>query len=421
MVFWSIFLCFGLLLRQPAANVVEKKPYQDLETYVNRLKQNLSAAEKASIRQQLQTEIGDLQKLGWSNQAIQSIFLKRPSATIRASQIAAVFDKRFKTIKVLGSSDFQKMWEIEGKSKTRSAAKRQLKIAVNTAGMPKEISVSKKESARLISHFSNDIEPNDDFWKLLAEAVQRAFPDRSLARAGDLEQRVHQLRYVISAQQAQWVRHTYRKTGMTDAQALAHYMKDMDETNNFFEKIGVDKSDYYYNYNFGESSRLHNKVAVFSDSLMNKMKYYPDGKDQVNFKIVMNFYSEFILNESGHFVNVLDPEVTTENGVINGASFNYANENNSQHRYLDIYPVRLHDPKFRRTFLQKYQAIFKAPNKVKQSRFSNRQLRWEDSYFNKNGHYAKDGSSSFQRVGKAIRAYKKLVKENKYDKKNEKN
>ncbi|MGT2913661.1 DUF3114 domain-containing protein [Streptococcus criceti] len=41
--------------------------------------------------------------------------------------------------------------------------------------------------------------------------------------------KVHQFRYVISAQQAQWVRDNYKKDGMTDEEALAAYLSTLKE------------------------------------------------------------------------------------------------------------------------------------------------------------------------------------------------
>ncbi|WP_396022063.1 DUF3114 domain-containing protein [Bombilactobacillus thymidiniphilus] len=36
----------------------------------------------------------------------------------------------------------------------------------------------------------------------------------------------------------------------------------------------------------------------------------------------------------------MDPEGAKPNGVINGASFNYANENDDMHKHLDINVVK---------------------------------------------------------------------------------
>lgn len=85
----------------------------------------------------------------------------------------------------------------------------------------------------------------------------------------------------------------YKSPGLTDAQALARYMKDMDDSNAVVEGIGIKDDRYYYNYDWGESSRLHNKIAISNQAISKIKKTYPDGKNQVNFKIVMSFYTEF--------------------------------------------------------------------------------------------------------------------------------
>ena len=50
----------------------------------------------------------------------------------------------------------------------------------------------------------------------------------------------------------------------------------------------------------------------------------------------------------GKFLYILDPE-KDPNGIVNGASFNYANENDSKHEALDVhYGVNENDPGFRK-------------------------------------------------------------------------
>ena len=405
-----------LLVFQTRVSASQKKLPADYQSYVGTLKQTQSEGDKQLLAQLLKSQVKSLQDLGWSQEAICKVYLKKPSAKVVSSKLSQTFKERFEAIQSFGSEAFQQMWSIDGSQINQKKARHLLGITVKTVGMPSELSGSKEETAKLISHFSDDLEPNADFWGKLSEVVQAAFPKRSLAHEGSLQRQVHQLRYIISAQQAQWVRDEYRKTEMTDAQALSYYMKDMDEMNGILEKIGVDKSDYYYDYNFGESSRLHNKMVIKGQSFSNLKLIYPDSKNQVNFKIVMSFYTEFILDEAGHFVNELDPEGTNENGIINGASFNYANENNKLHRHLDVYPVLRHDPQFRKAATQNYGAAFKAPNRIKYSRFTRPHKRWENSYFNSKGYYAQKGLSRFKRVKKAIRAYKKLVERRRHEK-----
>ncbi|WP_422804512.1 DUF3114 domain-containing protein [Streptococcus sp. FT1-55] len=360
----AFFFCTNALAEQ-------KKPASKLETYVSQLKQPLSTSEQQQLVRQLETDVNALKSFGWSEKSIQKVYLKAPSKKKNVSQLKVLFTKRSDQAKLFGSDIFQQMWEYDVKGASQSKAKKLLKLALEAVGMPDEISGSPQETAELISHFSDDIEPNENFCKIFSRTVQLAFPGRSLAKPGNLQHRLHQLRYVISAQQAQWVRKEYRSPGLTDAQALARYMKDMDESNAFIEGVGIKDDRYYYNYDWGESSRLHNKIAISNQAISKIKKTYPDGKNQVNFKI-----------------------------------YNYANENNKMHRYLDVYPVLLHAPQFRKGVLQKHGVAFKSPNKVKSRGLADRRTRWEYSYYNKKGYYGSVGLSRAQRVAKAVKAFK---------------
>ena len=55
--------------------------------------------------------------------------------------------------------------------------------------------------------------------------VDLAFPGDSLSKDVSIERQIHQLRYLISSQQAQYVRTHYKKPGMTDKEALAVYLR----------------------------------------------------------------------------------------------------------------------------------------------------------------------------------------------------
>ena len=82
-----------------------------------------------------------------------------------------------------------------------------------------------------------------------------------------------------------------------------------------------------FDFDVTESARLHNKATrrpILGFEL------------PVNFKILMAFHTEFILDSNGHFANEIDPQGQTHNGIINGASFNYANKNNQRHYELDV-------------------------------------------------------------------------------------
>ena len=382
---------------------------RDTAAYIRTFPQQLTAKQQIDLKLILEKGREELRQKGWSDQAIVQVFWENPDKKVASSQLGQLFTKRLTESQLFGSKVFQALWGIDAKKLKPTNAKRLLKMAVTTVALPDDLSGTKEETQHLLSRFSKELSPDDSFWSDFSKAVRVAYPKLSFAKGGVLERKLHQFRYVISAQQAQWVRDNYRKQGMSDAQALAHHMRDLDEANTLLEKIGVSNSDYYYDYQFGESSRLHNKLAIDSRNINRVQKYLPDGKRRVNFKIVMHFYTEFILDNEGHFVNELDPEGTNENGVINGASFNYASENNRQHRYLDVYLTKTHDPQFRRNYMKKNGIAYKAPNKVGQPFSKKRRSSWTDSYFNSKGVYAFKGRSMYQSVKAEIEAYKKLV------------
>ena len=133
---------------------------------------------------------------------------------------------------------------------------------------------------------------------------------------------------------------------------------------------------------------------------------HPDNQEGANLKIVMGFHTEFILDHQGRFLNEIDPELRLQNGIINGASFNYASKNDHRHRQLDISPVSRHDPQFRKTVLKQG---FLAPKLVPRPILKKAPSDWETSYFNKKGFYAQTGLSKYKAVKQAAKAFKELI------------
>lgn len=119
-------------------------------------------------------------------------------------------------------------------------------------------------------------------------------------------------------------------------------------------------------YNLWESDRLHQK------KITEGIGKWPDGYEGGNIKIVIGFNTEFILNGKGRFKNIIDPEGASENGVVNGASFNYANKNDydsknksdpkSVHGRLDVNIGKV-DPEWRKKVIGKDEEKYRPPNK----------------------------------------------------------
>lgn len=366
----------------------------------------ISDQEATTVEKDILSKTNQLRQKGWSKKTVEMVFLRKTKKEKTLKEYQSLLSSRFQNDLLFGSSDFQEMWLSQMNQANTQEMKKLLSIAMKTIGMPDDLSGKQTETQQLLTHFSPSLAPDDPFWKDISKSVQKAFPRQSLLAKGTLNQQVHQFRYVISAQQAQWIRHHIKKSGETDAQALARYLKNMDEMNTFLEEQGIDKSDYYFDYSYGESSRLHNKIALSTKNASHYIKIYPDGKLRTNYKIVLHFYSEFILDNEGQFVNELDPEHQTENGIINGASFNYADRNNSRHRELDVFPVSHHDPTFRIKAYRKYPYPFKAPNGLFENTMSQ---RWLYSYYNAEGFYSQSDNSLFNRVKAEVLKFKKLV------------
>ncbi len=202
--------------------------------------------------------------------------------------------------------------------------------------MPLEINAVEVELIHQI-----ELAPHDRWWTTFARVVRKAFPGRTMLNQdvdGELKRQIHQFRYIISAQQALWVQQHYGQAGQTDAQALAKYLKTLSPRQ----------------YTCHESARLHNKIK-------------PGKVVPTNFKVVINFQTEFIIDQAGNFLNEVAIQAPDLSGIINGASFNYARKNDlhrglkSWHANLDTKPPKLYDPDYRTRSLTGYHALKLAP------------------------------------------------------------
>ena len=209
--------------------------------------------------------------------------------------------------------------------------------------------------------------------------VQVAFARDPLAsKEGDqlLKRQVHQFRYLLSAYQAQWIRKHYTRAGQTDEEALQAYLQ---------ETKGI-KIDAY------AAARLHNKVYVDQDG---QLAFPSRAQAQLNFKVLLNFHTEYILDQDGQFLNEVDAYQISENGIVNGASFNYGLARGQTHKDLDIDPVKPWDPPFRKKVLYQQDARYLAPKND----------RGEQGYWSRKGTFAQGGKSYKQQVAKRVRGF----------------
>ncbi|MET3557718.1 hypothetical protein ABID29_000828 [Streptococcus rupicaprae] len=361
----------------------------------------LTIFEKAFWRNQLLGHVRELQAIGWSNGAIAVVYLEGLNVPEDGETQEVYLEQRLLSAKSFGGQLFQDMWRFSHPYQAPKEAQSLLQIALSTLDMPEELSGDPEETKQLLTRFSPDLEPASPFWQVVARTVQVAFPGENMVKKGRLAHQVHQLRYLISSQQAQWVREHYRTSFQTDLGALIAYIRDLAERNGRLEQLGVDNYKAYFDFELTESARLHQKIAIKKAKNGQVKPVQTDGSP-VNLKILLRFHTEFILDEVGHFLNELDAEQMSEAGVVNGASFNYANRNNKRHKQLDILPVKVHDPVFRKNQLR----AFKAPNLSRKSQ----DKQWYLSYFNPEGLFSHQGKSAFRRVQQRQKEFERMLR-----------
>ena len=326
-----------------------------------------------------------LQSIGWSQAALEQVFV---GLNNEQGKTVSEEGDYLQEAQLFGSPFFQKLWQAEEVQNSRLGAQELMVTAMNIVNMPEELSGDKRETNLLLARIAPDLTPHDRFWKIFSSTLRQAFPaDDFSKRDGNqkLKRQLHQFRYVISCQQAQWVRDHYRQDGMTDAEALATYLRDCPAVP----------------YSFQESSRLHNKAYIDKTS---DQTVYPDGQaSQANIKILIDFHTEFILDQTGHFLNIIDPEGASQNGIVNGASFNYGEcnrpVNQASHTRYDVKTPAVWDPRFRRLVIENGGRKFKSPQNN----------RGPLGYRSAKSPYARKGRSAYKQVKAAIARFKKLL------------
>ena len=316
----------------------------------------------------------ELARLGWREHSL--AYLEKHLQGYKESQ---AYQEQYQSVFFFASPLFQKMWEKELQNLDEVAAQDLLRGVMKLLLMPCDLSGSCEETAFLLSRIAPDCPPGSDFWKAFSRVVQIAFEKDHLAdQSGDqlLKRQVHQLRYLLSSYQAQWIRTHEARAGQTDEEALQAYLQEA-------RAITVDAY---------AAARLHNKVSVTSDGQL----HYPSGaSQQVNFKILLDFHTEYILNQDGQFLNEVDPYQISENGIVNGASFNYGLARGRTHKDLDIDPVKAWDPPFRKQVLYQQGIRYLAPKND----------RSVEGYWSRKGVFAQGGKSYKQQVAQRVRRF----------------
>ena len=328
--------------------------------------------------------LAHLRALGWSktalNQLVSPLLLGKREAEKRALlEEAALF----------GSPLFIQLWKLENQDASLKKAKGLLRLAMESLAMPFELEGTVSEARRLLDKMA-DLPPHHAFWADFSRTVRRAFPGESLLdqeRDASLKRQIHQFRYVISCQQAQWVRSHYGQGGIQDQAALAAYLSELEGPSIWI----------------GSSARLHNKAYVGEEGTI-----WPDGATfSANYKVLIDFHTEFILSADGSFLNELDAEKMSQAGIVNGASFNYGlrdqASNDQAHSRYDIAPTRLYEPAYRERVLANQGCPFRAPSYDRSPK----------GYLAKRGFYAHQGRSLKWQVDRAAWNLERQVRKKK--------
>lgn len=316
----------------------------------------------------------DLARLGWRENSL--AYLEKYLQEYKDVQ---AYQEQYQSVFFFASPLFQKMWFQELQNLDEAVAQDLLRGVMKILLMPSDLSGTCEETAFLLSRMAPACPPHSPFWSSFSRVVQVAFAQDSLAsKEGDqlLKRQIHQFRYLLSAYQAQWIREHYAKTGQTDEEALQAYLQ---------ETKGI-KIDAY------AAARLHNKVYVDQDG---QLAFPSRAQAQLNFKVLLNFHTEYILDQDGQFLNEVDPYQISENGIVNGASFNYGLARGYTHKDLDIDPVKPWDPPFRKKVLYRQGVRYLAPKND----------RSVEGYWSRKGVFAQGGKSYKQQVAQRVRSF----------------
>ncbi|HFI0716238.1 TPA: DUF3114 domain-containing protein [Streptococcus suis] len=347
--------------------------------YINRRKKALKTLEEVEpVRQ----AVRKLRKGGWSDKAIQKAFLSHLHRLPKED--ISIFTNNFTAEAVVfASASFYQLLRAESRHLTKEKAQSLLERTMKNLAFPVELDHSHLPD--LLEKIDCNCPPHHPFWRYFAGLVDRAFPEQQLAENGALNRQIHQLRYLISYQQATWVRQHYGQ-GKSDWQALVAYLASLPG----------------WSYRLRESARLHNKQLFSRDEKQNL---------PINLKVLIGFHSEFILAQDGRFALILDVKPST-NGMVNGASFNYASANNKRHAQLDMAPVGPHDPAFRKKTIRSKARTYLSPSRIFKHQVKYHQTAWEQSYFNPQGDFSHKGHS---RAGLVAGLSKRFAKDIRFE------
>lgn len=338
------------------------QPYFSEYTYFtkyNKDYQKLNFIEQINVKPVILKQISQLRQQGWKKQVINQHYLTSLELSHLNNRLSTnLINQQFQESQKIGNPKFLKLWQYQTARKNQKQAKESLKFLLSYIHFPKMLSLNKRQITSMLNHFDDDLRPTDPFWEDFSQIVTTAFPEHELSQSTDLARKTHQLRYLFSLQQATWIRKHFKLKRDNDANALARYLNTLEENQ----------------YTLLESARYHNKIAKGYDKEEHIIPIYPDHIEVTNFKILISFHSEFILTSSGQFLIATDIKETKINAIVNSASFNYANQNDINHDYLDIEPIDYNDPIFITDAINNHGLPFTTPSLKQQKSKTNKQF-----------------------------------------------
>lgn len=190
----------------------EHKSYQDLVApfYQNHPKlQELQLSEAIKLRHDLLDYVRKLNRDGWSYKAVQKGYLEH--LTVGGNSYH--FEQRYSRIRLIGSPDFQKLWQQEEMTQTPQEAQKRLELLLTYLNMPEELTGQVHQTQQILAHFSPNLTPTDPFWDQLSALIQACYINLEHIPYSSFNRQIHQLRYLLSTQQIEWVRSQYGKKG----------------------------------------------------------------------------------------------------------------------------------------------------------------------------------------------------------------
>ncbi|WP_086348237.1 DUF3114 domain-containing protein [Candidatus Enterococcus clewellii] len=331
----------------------QEKNNGQLSACVAVLSQKAQSGETLDLQEQLLAHESCLSEMDWDPLAVAAYdqyLAKQLEPITDLASLIEMFQSTELQLQKVGSPLYEQLFTAWGRDEleklTEVQAKKRLQLLLKHLGG--EIDENGMLQLLGARSFDECLAPHATFWRTVAKTVQLAYPFKELTNRS-----IHQLRMYIDRQNIQYIRTHFKKTDMTDEQALAAYVKAP-------APFGL------------AGRRLEREPARYHNKLITGEAYQDRVKGNENKKRTVYFHSEFILDRKGSFVsqwNVLKENSEAggyhsdlqyyqqhfrnraayfEAQLMNGESFNYATRNDEIHKQLDIRPPGKLDPTLRK-------------------------------------------------------------------------